>query len=111
MPESDASAREANSQLQGKIQRSSATFSQSRPAIYQTSYYESIPIIMNALANSMQKIALQTGRRFVSSASHAPKAPFVPVRSAAPAKRSIFVRYFRRAVVDHPPIANSLNLR
>jgi hypothetical protein len=46
---------------------------------------------MNAFTNSMQKIALQTGRRFSSAvAAHvAPKKPFIPVRAAS-AKRSIF---------------------
>jgi hypothetical protein len=36
---------------------------------------------MNALANSMQKTALQAGRRFASAAAHVPK-PGVPVSGA-----------------------------
>jgi hypothetical protein len=45
----------------------------------------------------MQKIALQTGRRFSSAAAvhtAVPKKPFVPVRAASP-KRSFFARYFQ----------------
>jgi hypothetical protein len=63
---------------------------------------------MNAFTNSMQKIALQTGRRFASgstaskkpfvpfssaTAHAAPKKPFVPVRAASQndcSLRSIF---------------------
>jgi hypothetical protein len=40
---------------------------------------------MNAFTNSMQKTVLQAGRRFASTASHTPKAPFVPVRAAVSA--------------------------
>jgi hypothetical protein len=48
-------------------------------------HYNITFIIMNAIPNSMQKIALQTGRRFSSAAAvHAvPKKPFVPVRAAS----------------------------